>query len=49
MKTIQYSSNLEMWKLDKELKEQGFVKTSDCFWYQNYERGERRVILERMN
>lgn len=47
MKTIQYKSNLEMWKLEKELKSQGFVKTSDCFWYQNYKRGNERVTLER--
>jgi hypothetical protein len=47
MKTIQYKSNSEMWKLEKELKSQGFVKTSDCFWYQNYKRGNERVTLER--
>ena len=48
MKTIQYTSNLEMWKLEKELKAQGFVKTADCFWVQHYKKGNEEVRLERM-
>lgn len=44
---IQYNSNSKMWRLERELKEQGFEKTSDCFWYQNYKRCNEIVILER--
>lgn len=47
MKTIQYNSNSELWRLEKELKVQGFEKTSDCFWFQNYKKGDQIVILER--
>ena len=48
MKTIKYRSNLEMWKLEKELKEKGFIKTSDRYWYQNFRKENDIIILERI-
>jgi hypothetical protein len=47
MKTIKYSSNEEMWKLESELKANGYKKTSDCYWYQHYTNGENEITLER--
>lgn len=49
MKTvIKYASNSEMWSLEKELKSKGFKKMSDCFWYQNFRKGDEIITLERI-
>ena len=47
MKTIQYNDNSELWQLERKLKLDGYVKTSECYWYQNYKRGDEVIVLER--
>ena len=46
--TIKYSEDRELWKLQRELKEQGYRKTSDCYWFQTFTDGKGNLIaLER--
>lgn len=42
-----YKTNEEGWKLERILKDQGFIKVSDCYWYQIMKRGEETIDLER--
>ena len=42
-----YKTNEEGWKLEKMLKDQGFKKVNDCYWYQTMKRGEEKIVLER--
>ena len=34
--TIKYSESRELWKLQDELKANGYRKTSDCYWIQTF-------------
>ncbi len=45
---ITYKTNEEGWKLERDFKEKGYTKTSDCYWYQHFQKGENIVILERI-
>ena len=36
MTTIKYTEDIELWKLQDELKENGYRKTSDCYWFQTF-------------
>ena len=42
-----YKTNEEGWKLERILKDQGYIKVSDCYWYQIMKRGEKTIELER--
>lgn len=35
--TIKYTTNEEGWALERSYREEGWKKTSDCYWYQTYE------------
>ena len=48
MRTIKYVNNEEGWRLEMQLKNEGYVKTSDCFWCQIYKKGDDVVMLERI-
>lgn len=45
---ITYTTNEECWKLERDLKEKGYSKTSDCYWYQHFQKGDSLVILEKV-
>ena len=36
MTTIKYTEDIELWKLQDELKANGYRKTSDCYWIQTF-------------
>ena len=36
MTTIKYTESEELWKLQDELKANGYRKTSDCYWFQTF-------------
>lgn len=47
-RTIQYSTNVQLWSLEKNLRALGYRKTSDCYWAQIFENDTGcMVILER--
>lgn len=48
MKRIKYSDNIQMWSLGKQLESEGYVKKSDCYWYQDYQKHDDVVVLERI-
>lgn len=45
---INYQTNEEIWKLERELKEKGYKKTSEAYWAQIFEDDNgNRVITTR--
>lgn len=46
-KELFYEANEQGWKLERKLKDKGYMKTSDCFWCQIYEKDNRKIILNR--
>ena len=48
MTTIKYTSSKELWRIQDELKANGYRKSSDCYWIQTYIDGKGNLIaLER--
>lgn len=46
-KNLFYSTNEEEWTMENRLKEKGFVKTSDCYWVQIFQKDTKTIILNR--
>ena len=42
-----YETSEDFWKIEKELKENGYKKISDCYWCQIFSNGENEIITER--
>ena len=43
-----YETTEDFWEIEKELKENGYKKTSDCYWCQIFSNGENEIITERI-
>ena len=46
-KRIKYADNYELWHIESELKKAGYKKNYDCYWCQEYQKGEDIITLER--
>lgn len=38
--TFQCATNEEVWSAERTLLSEGYHKTSDCYWYKNFENEE---------
>ena len=47
MKNITYETNEQLWKIENELKAQGYTKTNDCYWAQIFSNGQEEISAER--
>lgn len=47
-KRIKYADNYELWHIESELKKAGYKKNYDCYWCQEYQKGEDIITLERI-
>jgi hypothetical protein len=46
-KQLNYTSNMEYWRLKSKLQKIGYKLTADCYWTQIFEKGNRTIVLNR--
>lgn len=47
MKKIICKTNLEVWEMTKDLKQKGYKKEFDCYWFIGFKKDEEELIIER--
>ncbi len=44
---LTYKTNKQYWAIKKELIAKGYKLTSDCYWYQTFQKDNKKIELER--
>lgn len=47
VKEINISTNRQYWGIKNALEDDGYKKTSDCYWIMIFEKGDQKVIINR--